>query len=279
MKTITDWTSAESVAKLARQQEQELGPMSPQLAETLTRLGDLHFIAEEFANAEDCYWRALSIRQKVLGEAHLDTAATLINLAELYEMQDRYAEAERFYQWAASTKKQAMLKSHSDRLETTQIMQRPAPVPRLSELRDVRCAQCNRQLLDSAVCLYCTQGGGFDAAGILRAAGWTPDSEPMDSSPVNVLVSPDGTKRFKLTEHQIRIGRHPSNNIIFSDERQVSRHHATLTFIAGGYVLTDSNTVNGTFVNGEKITGEHKLKRGDLVAFGPVVLVAESSRD
>src|SRR5579884_2970400 len=110
MSTATDWTSTESVNKLAQEQERFYGPHSLELAQTLTRLGDLYFVAEDFANAETCYWRVLGIRQKILGQAHADTAATLINLAELYEIQDRYAEAQRFYQWATEAKKQAMLK-------------------------------------------------------------------------------------------------------------------------------------------------------------------------
>src|ERR1700752_2938006 len=98
-RAVTDWNSVDSVSKLAKEQEDTLGPHSPQLAQTLTQLADLHFIAADYLKAEPLYWRVLTIRQKALGEWHPDTAQTLQNLAELYEIQDRYAEAQRFYLW------------------------------------------------------------------------------------------------------------------------------------------------------------------------------------
>ena len=44
--------------------------------------------------------QSLAIREKKLGEKHLDVAQSLNNLASLYESQGKYAEAEPLYQRA-----------------------------------------------------------------------------------------------------------------------------------------------------------------------------------
>jgi len=48
----------------------------------------------------------------------------------------------------------------------------------------------------------------------------------------------------------------------------VSREHAVIEVKEGGVRLTDLNSRNGTFVNGEKITGMIPLKGGDAVRIG-----------
>jgi tetratricopeptide (TPR) repeat protein len=77
MYTTIDWTNAQSIRRLALEQERNLGPCSTELAITLTRLGDVYMVQRDFDNAEDCYWRALCIRQRVLGEACQETASNL----------------------------------------------------------------------------------------------------------------------------------------------------------------------------------------------------------
>lgn len=47
----------------------------------------------------------------------------------------------------------------------------------------------------------------------------------------------------------------------------VSDRHASLRFKAGEFVLTDLDSTNGTFVNGERIN-QHTLTDGDRVSFG-----------
>lgn len=62
----------------------------------------------------------------------------------------------------------------------------------------------------------------------------------------------------------ISIGRDPSNNIVLNDN-YVSRKHAQLILLDNGQVLIkDLGSSNGTFVNGNRITGVY-LKTGDVV--------------
>ncbi|MHB0868361.1 MAG: FHA domain-containing protein [Chloroflexota bacterium] len=65
------------------------------------------------------------------------------------------------------------------------------------------------------------------------------------------------------------VGRGPDNAIVLSDG-YVSTSHAVIDYRDGGWWLSDLDSRNGTWVNGERITREVRLHPGDLVAFGPV---------
>ena len=56
------------------------------------------------------------------------------------------------------------------------------------------------------------------------------------------------------------------------DSPVVSRRHARLDQTSQGHVLVDLNSVNGTFVNGERLTRPMVLQMGDLVQIGPFTL-------
>ena len=276
----TDWTSIESVTKLAQEQEQKLGANNLQLAETLAALADLQFIASDFGIAEATYWRVLSIRQKALGEHHKDTAATLESLAELYEIQDRYAEATRFYQWANAVRKRALLKEHSDKLErTVQGKAYTTVLPQVSDLNRT-CDKCGRKLLDAEMCLYCTQSHTIDVGTLLGGLlkGNAKPAEPAppknNNGPVNALLREDVSQQYMLDEPEITIGRHPNNIIVVDTDKAISRKHAKIIYDAGHFYITDCNTVNGTYVNSQKISEPTKLSEGDQVVIGNVTFKA-----
>ncbi len=78
-------------------------------------------------------------------------------------------------------------------------------------------------------------------------------------------------------EREVTAGRAADNDIVLSDA-DVSSYHAHLAPKDGGIEVTDSNSRNGTFVNGERLTGARILHPGDELRFGNrVTLVAESS--
>ena len=63
----------------------------------------------------------------------------------------------------------------------------------------------------------------------------------------------------------IRIGRHPANDVRFHPEldTDVSGMHCEIKVIGARLVIHDSNSTNGTFVNGQRV-GRCELFRGDL---------------
>ncbi len=70
---------------------------------------------------------------------------------------------------------------------------------------------------------------------------------------------------------QIRIGRNPEECQICFESREypmVSRRHAEITWHSGNWILTDSASSFGTFLNGQKITSPQILKVNDLIQLG-----------
>jgi hypothetical protein len=66
------------------------------------------------------------------------------------------------------------------------------------------------------------------------------------------------------------IGRSTACNRVFAD-RTVSRVHAQLRWVNGGWVLSDLGSMNGTWVNGWRITSAW-VRDGDRVQLGRVKL-------
>lgn len=70
----------------------------------------------------------------------------------------------------------------------------------------------------------------------------------------------------------LRIGRSPDNHIVLNAPG-VSRYHAALTHQGASQpLLTDLNSTNGTFVNGEPLTAPRQLAREDVVFLGGFLL-------
>jgi pSer/pThr/pTyr-binding forkhead associated (FHA) protein len=68
----------------------------------------------------------------------------------------------------------------------------------------------------------------------------------------------------------IGLGRHPLSDVRFDAERDldVSSRHAAIVRKTEGFVLQDLGSRNGTFVNGQRLTGDTLLKGGDIIGFG-----------
>lgn len=77
---------------------------------------------------------------------------------------------------------------------------------------------------------------------------------------------------YLLREGITSIGRCSDNDIAFSDDNEISRHHAIVTKNAGKYIVQDKNSLNGTFVNNVQITGPYHLESGDEILVGVSML-------
>ena len=69
----------------------------------------------------------------------------------------------------------------------------------------------------------------------------------------------------------LKVGRATYNDIVIPDVL-ASRHHATLIPTPGGTEIADNRSINGTFVNGDRVTTA-LLNEGDVVTIGNVDLV------
>jgi len=100
-------------------------------------------------------------------------------------------------------------------------------------------------------------------------------SVPLDDLPDSgVLVVKRGPKagsRFPLDHDVTTAGRHPDSDI-FLDDVTVSRRHAAFEISGGGCTVRDAGSLNGTYVNRERID-ERRLEPGDEVQIGKFKLV------
>jgi adenylate cyclase len=81
-----------------------------------------------------------------------------------------------------------------------------------------------------------------------------------------ILATAEGQQAIELRPIN-SLGRHPNNSIQLLD-KIVSKEHCILEQRDGGIVLRDLGSLNGTYVNGERVRGEMMLRHGDEIALG-----------
>jgi pSer/pThr/pTyr-binding forkhead associated (FHA) protein len=106
----------------------------------------------------------------------------------------------------------------------------------------------------------------------------TPASVPVTASPrllATLEIINEGLlkgTRFRLERPVANVGRNPHNDVKLEDDT-VSGSHATLSRRMSGWVLLDHGSTNGTYVDGERITGERQLAGVAELRFGGVKMV------
>jgi len=135
------------------------------------------------------------------------------------------------------------------------------------------CSSCGNALLTD----------GDDATITLHPADDSGESSEEDHAETlveiphgaGVLVVTRGSNmgaRYLLGEHITRAGRHPESDI-FLDDITVSRRHVEITHVDGGtFIIRDVGSLNGTYVNRERID-EASLLPGDEVQIGKFKLL------
>lgn len=98
------------------------------------------------------------------------------------------------------------------------------------------------------------------------------DGLPAGSALLLVQRGPSAGARFLLDTEVITVGRHPESDI-FLDDVTVSRRHATFNRSRQGYVVDDLGSLNGTYVNRDRIDGKVTLTGGDEVQIGKFRLI------
>ncbi len=94
---------------------------------------------------------------------------------------------------------------------------------------------------------------------------------PLDAGVLVVRAAEQAGDRFVLRADLTRLGRHPDSEIML-DDITVSRRHAQIDRTAEGYVVSDAGSLNGTYVNQERIE-RAVLHHGDELQVGKFRLV------
>ena len=92
------------------------------------------------------------------------------------------------------------------------------------------------------------------------------DALPAGSALLVVKRGPNAGSRFLLDRSTTSAGRHPDSDI-FLDDVTVSRRHAEFRREGGGFVVHDVGSLNGTYVNRQRIDVA-ALAGGDEVQIG-----------
>lgn len=81
-----------------------------------------------------------------------------------------------------------------------------------------------------------------------------------------VCRDPSRGGAYDLGEAPATIGRAADNKIVLTPEG-VSRYHAAVRWNGEHYVIEDLGSKNGTWLNGERLSGPQRLEHGDTIAF------------
>jgi len=81
-----------------------------------------------------------------------------------------------------------------------------------------------------------------------------------------ILLTNEGQQAIDLRPVN-SLGRHPSNTIQLLD-KIVSKEHCIIEQRGQEFVLRDLGSLNGTYINNERVRGEQGLKHGDEIALG-----------
>jgi len=84
------------------------------------------------------------------------------------------------------------------------------------------------------------------------------------------ISNPNDIKRYELSEKATIIGRvagyDPEVQYVLAAEPTVGRCHALIERRGHSFWITDQGSINGTFVNSDRVTGDRALKHGDIIS-------------
>ncbi len=104
------------------------------------------------------------------------------------------------------------------------------------------------------------------------AEAWGPALEGLPAGTALIVVrrGPNAGSTFGVEGDSIAAGRHPDSEI-FLDDITVSRRHAVIERSGSGYAVRDVGSLNGTYVNHERVD-QAPLHNGDEIQIGRYVL-------
>jgi pSer/pThr/pTyr-binding forkhead associated (FHA) protein len=156
----------------------------------------------------------------------------------------------------------------------------------------VVCSHCGHRNTDSgAFCASCggrlTEETGDQATATISVVNPTGETNldeialaagdlTVGAAVLVVRRGPNVGERFPLEAEVTRAGRHPDSDI-FLDDITVSRRHAEVHRLDGRYTLRDTGSLNGTYLNRERID-DAPLVSGDEVQIGKYRLVFLSAQ-
>jgi hypothetical protein len=103
-----------------------------------------------------------------------------------------------------------------------------------------------------------------------------------DGTPFLVYRDEDASQHIVTLEGAgaLTIGRRSDNTVAIPWDSEVSRVHAQLEPLGHEWTLTDDGiSRNGSYVNGERVTGRRRLRDGDRLCFGETTMLYRAPGD
>jgi eukaryotic-like serine/threonine-protein kinase len=133
------------------------------------------------------------------------------------------------------------------------------------------CPICAREYSDNYT--FCDQHGS-------RLVDHNPAPPPLPLAPLArlLITASDGSEReFELPADAVTIGKADENQLRITDG-SISRKHAVIEPNGGGLVIKDLGSLNGIFVNDQRVGAEgHILRDGDRIEIGRTKMVFRSA--
>ncbi|MGH8973159.1 MAG: FHA domain-containing protein, partial [Acidimicrobiia bacterium] len=82
------------------------------------------------------------------------------------------------------------------------------------------------------------------------------------------VQGPQGNRLVELAGDRSTLGRATTNDVVVLLDPSVSRLHAVIERYPTGFCLRDLGSANGTFVNGERVVSEVRIRAGDEIRLG-----------
>jgi hypothetical protein len=115
---------------------------------------------------------------------------------------------------------------------------------------ELACPQCGSENdADANFCSVC--GHELDDAPRTETHEATPP-EPDEMLALVVTRGPNSGSRYGVSGAVTTLGRHPDSDVLL-DDVTVSRRHAEIRRVADGYEVADVGSLNGTYLDGERI--------------------------
>jgi pSer/pThr/pTyr-binding forkhead associated (FHA) protein len=128
------------------------------------------------------------------------------------------------------------------------------------------CARCGERLEKSQPAGETTVGLPVVDEDNEEEIEFTAPALEKGSAMLVIKKGPDAGMSFTISRQKISIGRHPESDI-FLDDITVSRRHAEIRREEGKFGLIDTGSLNGTYLNRERIESA-ELNNGDEIQIG-----------
>jgi sRNA-binding regulator protein Hfq len=94
------------------------------------------------------------------------------------------------------------------------------------------------------------------------------ETVPEINAQLVCTAGPHAGESLALGVDMITVGRSSDNDFPLSNDKEISRRHAVIRYEMGKFLIQDQNSLNGTFVNDERIDSPHFLDDGDVILIG-----------